>query len=112
MYEFKPYATENSLAENASRFDVQKTGFDDWKIHRTDYEHDYTLTKNDGVYCLSCLDSWDSWQCFFVIVDDTITIGTATRNGRNIKAASILKVFSQITMCMWGLIQVGKINPA
>ena len=110
MYDFKPYATEQTLTENASRFDVQKTSFNYWKIHRNDYEHDYTLTLNDGVYCLSCLDSHDSWKCFFVVIEDGITIGTAIRDGKTLKAASRLKAFEQIVYSVWGLMQVGKID--
>ena len=109
MYEFKAYATEKALKENASRFDVSKTGLNSWKITMIDYFHEYTLTLNDGVYCLQCLDSHDSWKCFFVVIDDSVTIGTATRDGKTLKAASRLKAFSQIVMSVWGLMQVGKI---
>ena len=106
MYEFKAYGTEKALKENASRFDVTKTGLNSWKITMLDYFHEYTLHLNDGVYCLSCFDSHDS---FFVVVEDNITIGTAIRNGKTLKAASRLKAFSQIVISVWGLIQCGKI---
>ena len=110
MYEFKAYATEKALNENASRFDVSKTNLNGWKITMLDYFHEYTLTLNDGVYCLSCLDSHDNWKCFFVVVDDSITIGTAIRDGKTLKAASRLKTFEQIVLSVWGLMQVGKID--
>ena len=110
MYEFKEYATEKALNENASRFDVSKTGLNSWKITMLDYHHDYTLTLNDGVYCLQCLDSHDSWKCFFTVIEDSVTIGTATRDGKTLRAASRLKAFEQIVMSMWGLIQCGKID--
>ena len=109
MYEFKPYVTEKALNNNASRFDVTKTGLNSWKITMIDYFHEYTLQLNDGVYCLSCFDSHDSWKCFFVVVDDSVTIETAIRNGTKLKAESRLKAFSQIVMSMWGLMQCGKI---
>ena len=110
MYEFKPYATEKALNNNASRFDVTKTDLNSWEITMIDYFHEYTLHLNDGVYSLSCFDSHDNWKCFFIVIDDNITIETAVRNGKTLKASSRLKAFSQIVMSMWGLIQCGKID--
>lgn len=45
----------------------------------------------------------------FYMFDGDICIEHGERDGKKLKAASRLKIFSQITMSMWRLIQSGKI---
>ena len=44
------------------------------------------------------------------MIDGDICIEYGERNWKKLSASSRLKVFSQIVMSMWGLIQVGKIS--
>ena len=116
MYVFTPYATENQLKANADNFNVELISNNDimyrteWKITRADGIYTYSLVKSGTEYRLSLDKENEKFYCLFFMIDGDVCIECGELNGKNLKAASRLKAFSQIVMSMWGLIQVGKIS--
>ena len=116
MYVFTPYATENQLKSNADNYNVELISNDEtihrteWKITRADGVYTYSLTKFGDDYHLRLDGEYDKFYCVFSIIDGDICIECGERDGKKLKAASRLKAFSQITLSIWGLIQVGKIS--
>ena len=116
MYSFTPYATENQLKANADNFNVELISNNDimyrteWKITRADGIYTYSLVKSGTEYRLSLDKENEKFYCLFFMIDGDVCIECGELNGKNLKAASRLKAFSQIVMSMWGLIQVGKIS--
>ena len=116
MYVFTPYATENQLKVNADNYKVELISNDEtihrteWKITRADGIYTYSLVKSGTEYRLSLDGEYEKFYCVFSMIDGDICIECGERDGKKLKAESRLKVFSQIVMSMWGLIQVGKIS--
>ena len=116
MYVFTPYATENQLKSNADNYNVELISKDEtihrteWKITRADGIYTYNLTKFGNDYHLRLDGEYEKFYFVFYMVDGNICIECGERDGKKLNAASRLKVFSQIVMSMWGLIQVGKIS--
>lgn len=116
MYCFTPYVTPESLKRNADNFNVELVKEDvemyitEWKITRADGAYTYTLLKTGNDYYLVLDNKYEKFKCMFYVLDGDICIEHGERDGKKLKAASRLKVFSQITMSMWGLIQSGKIS--
>ena len=116
MYYFTPYATENQLKANADSYNVELISNDEtihrteWKITRADSVYTYGLTKFGNEYHLRLDGEYEKFYCVFSMIDGDVCIECGERDGKKLKAESRLKVFSQIVMSMWGLIQVGKIS--
>ena len=116
MYVFTPYATENQLKSNADNFNVELISDNDimyrteWKITRADGVYTYSLIKAGNAYRLILDGEYEKFCCVFSMIDGDVCIECGERDGKNLKASSRLKAFSQIVMSMWGLIQVGKIS--
>ena len=116
MYVFTPYATENQLKANADNYNVELISDNDiiyrteWKITRADGIYTYSLIKSGTEYRLSLDGEYEKFYCCFFMIDGDVCIERGERDGKTLKAESRLKVFSQIVMSMWGLIQVGKIS--
>lgn len=116
MYSFTPYATENQLKSNADNFNVELISNDktihitEWKITRADGVYTYSLIRYGNNYHLRLDGEYEKFYCQFYTIDSDICIECGELDGKNLKAASRLKAFSQIVMSMWGLIQVGKIS--
>ena len=116
MYCFTPYATENQLKANADNYNVELISNDEtiyrteWKITRADGVYTYSLTKIGNDYHLRLNGEYEKFYCLFYMIDGYICIEYGERDGKKLNASSRLKVFSQIAMSMWGLIQVGKIS--
>ena len=116
MYCFTPYATENQLETNANNFNVELISDDktiyrtEWKITRADGVYTYSLIKAGNAYRLILDGEYEKFCCVFSMIDGDICIERGELDGKNLKAESRLKAFSQIVMSMWGLIQVGKIS--
>lgn len=79
-----------------------------WKVIRADGAYTYTLLKTDNDYYLVLDNKYEKFKCMFYMLDGDICIENGERDGKKLKAASRLKIFSQIVMSMWGLIQSGK----
>lgn len=115
MYSFTPYATSESLKRNADNFNVELIKEDtemyitEWKITRADEAYTYTILKCGNEYYLVLDNKYEKFKCMFYMLDGDVCIEHGERDGKKLKAASRLKIFSQITMSMWGLIQSGKI---
>lgn len=116
MYCFTPYATENQLKSNANNYNVELISNDEtihrteWKITRADGVYTYILAKVGNDYHLRLDGEYEKFYCLFSMIDGDVCIECGERDGKNLKATSRLKAFSQIVMSMWGLIQVGKIS--
>ena len=116
MYVFTPYATENQLKANADNYNVELISNDEtihiteWKITRADGVYTYSLIRYGNNYHLRLDGEYEEFYCQFYTIDSDICIEGGELDGKNLKAASRLKAFSQIVMSMWGLIQVGKIS--
>ena len=116
MYSFTPYANEKQLETNANNFNVELITDDktlhitEWKITRADGIYTYSLTKFGNDYHLRLDREYEKFYCVFSIIDGDICIECGERDGKNLKAESRLKTFSQIVLSIWGLIQVGKIS--
>ena len=116
MYVFTPYATENQLKANADNFNVELISDNDimyrieWKITRADGVYIYSLIKAGNAYRLILDGEYEKFCCVFSMIDGDICIECGERDGKKLKAESRLKVFSQIVLSIWGLIQIGKIS--
>lgn len=116
MYSFTPYANEKQLENNANNYNVELISNDEtihitkWKITRSDGVYTYSLTKFGNDYHLRLDGEYEKFYCVFSMIDGDICIECGERDGKKLKAESRLKVFSQIVMSMWGLMQVGKIS--
>ena len=116
MYVFTPYATENQLKANADNYNVELISNDEtiyrteWKITRADGVYTYSLIKAGNAYRLRLDGEYEKFQCVFSMIDGDICIECGERDGKNLKAESRLKAFSQIVLSIWGLIQIGKIS--
>ena len=116
MYVFTPYATENQLKANADNFNVKLISNDEtihrteWKITRADGVYIYSLIKAGNAYRLILDGEYEKFYCVFSMIDGDICIEGGERGGKKLKAESRLKVFSQIVLSIWGLIQIGKIS--
>ena len=116
MYCFTPYANEKQLENNANNYNVELISNDEtihrteWKITRADGVYTYSLTKFGNYYHLRLGGEYEKFYCVFSMIDGEIYIECGERDGKNLKASSRLKAFSQIVMSMWGLIQVEKIS--
>lgn len=60
-----------------------------------------------GIYTYTLLKSGNEYYLMF---DGDVCIEYGERDGKKLETASRLKIFSQITMSMWGLIQSGEIT--
>ena len=116
MYCFTPYANEKQLENNANNYNVELISNDEtihrteWKITRADGVYTYSLIKAGNAYRLILDGEYEKFYCVFSMIDGDICIEYGERNWKKLNASSRLKVFSQIVMSMWGLIQVGKIS--
>ena len=116
MYNFTPYATENQLKSNADNYNIELISDDktihrtEWKITRADGVYTYSLIKAGNAYRLILDGEYETFCCVFSMIDGDVCIECGERDGKNLKAESRLKAFSQIVMSMWGLMQVGKIS--
>lgn len=116
MYSFTPYANEKQLENNANNYNVELISNDETihitklKITRSDGVYTYSLTKFGNDYHLRLDGEYEKFYCVFSMIDGDICIECGERDGKKLKAESRLKVFSQIVMSMWGLMQVGKIS--
>lgn len=116
MYSFTPYANEKQLENNANNYNVELISNDEtihitkWKITRSDGVYTYSLTKFGNDYHLRLDGEYEKFYCVFSMIDGDICIECGERDGKNLKAASRLKAFSQIVLSIWGLMQVGKIS--
>ena len=116
MYCFTPYATENQLKANANNFNVELISNDktihrtEWKITRADGVYTYSLIKAGNAHHLILDGEYEKFCCVFSMIDGDICIECGERDGKKLKAESRLKVFSQIVLSIWGLIQIGKIS--
>ena len=116
MYCFTPYATENQLKANADNYNVELISDNEtihrteWKITRADGVYTYNLTKLGNDYHLRLDGEYEKFYCVFSMIDGDICIERGERDGKKLIAESRLKVFSQIALSIWGLIQVGKIS--
>lgn len=116
MYCFTPYANEKQLENNADNYNVELISNDEtihrteWKITRADGVYIYSLIKTGNDYHLRLDGEHEKFYCVFSMIDGDVCIERGELDGKNLKAASRLKAFSQIVMSMWGLIQVGKIS--
>lgn len=85
----------------------------EWKITRADGAYTYTLLKTGNDYYLVLDNKYEKFKCmlyiYIYILNKDICTEHGERDGKKLKAASRLKIFSQITMSIWGLIQSGKL---
>ena len=116
MYVFTPYATENQLKANADNYNIELISNDEtiyrteWKITRADGVYIYSLIKAGNAYRLILDGEYEKFCCVFSMIDGDICIEFGERDGKKLKAESRPKVFSQIVLSIWGLIQIGKIS--
>ena len=114
MYCFTPYANENQLKTNADNYNVELISDDktihrtEWKITRADGVYTYSLTKFGNDYHLRLDGEYEKFYCVFSMIDGDICIQCGERDGKNLKAASRLKAFSQIVVSMWDLFKSEK----
>lgn len=113
MYNFTVNATCGVIQKIANLYNVsfieENSVFKAWKISIDEHNfHEYRLEKYGNDYHLFCID--EDWKCVFWFDNNDICIEEAIYNGKKLKAASRLKIFEYITMRIWGLKQVGKIE--
>ncbi len=108
MFLFVNGTPEIRYEEICERFDV--FDFVDYLQIVKDRMHVYRLTKNNDIYTLAYDMYEDNWKVNFTMNKKEINILNGIRNGKNLKAESRLKIFSQNCIAVNVLKLNGKIN--